>query len=142
MVGARPGSLAAPQVEHERGEDTSNPHHGKGSSLVPSPPPHPTGIWLPCRTSSTPLNPIPLKLALHLVSAWLKTLLPEDSSSLGQMTSMCRGRWDLQSSAVGGHARKALPKWLFSEGEAPGRGSVSLPTVVPMPGLGGGAGTA
>lgn len=82
MVSAGPGSLADPQVEQERGEDVLNSHHGKGSTLVP---PHPTGVWLPCRTGSTPLYPMPLNLALDLVSAWLKTLFPEDSSSLGQM---------------------------------------------------------
>lgn len=145
MVGAQPASLAAPQGEQERGEDISNPHHGKGSAWVPSPPPHPTGIWLPCRTGSKPLNLMPLKLALDLVSAWLKTLFPEDSSSLGQTTSTCRGTWDLQSRAVGGHARKAFPKWLFSESDphpGGGRRSVSLPTVFPMPGLGSGAGIA
>jgi len=53
MVGTGPG----PQVEQKRGEDISNPLHGKGSTLLQSPPPHPTGIWLPCRTGSTPLNP-------------------------------------------------------------------------------------
>lgn len=92
-----------------------------------------------------PLNPMPSKPALDLGSAWLKTLFPEDSSSLGRTTSTCRGTWDLQSREVGGHARKALQKWPFSESDphrGGGRRSVSLPTVFPMPGLGSGAGIA
>lgn len=91
MVGAGPGSLAAPQFEQERVEDILNPHHGKGSTLVLSPPLLPTGNWLPFRNDSMSLNPMPLKLALDLVSAWLKTLFPEDSSSLGLSTYIKTG---------------------------------------------------
>jgi len=46
---------------------------------------------------------------------------------------------------MGGHMRKTLLEWLFSEGNpqpGDGCGFVLLPTVVPLPGLGGGAGTA